>query len=75
METAALGKYLDVFVQPGEWSGDENDKPMKQLRVVAEHKLDDATASPDAALMSTTQECRSHPSFLEYFVDFVFSGM
>jgi len=39
-ETVMPGRVLTVFVQPNDWTGDEEQRPFKKLNVTVEHFLD-----------------------------------
>jgi len=52
-ETVLPGKVLTVFVQPDDWTGDEEKRPMKKINVTVEHFLDSEAVRGTAAMRST----------------------
>ncbi|KAF4617875.1 hypothetical protein D9613_006069 [Agrocybe pediades] len=52
-ETRLPGKILDIFVQPAEWVGDEEQRPLKKLAVTLEHKLDGEPTRAANAMRAT----------------------
>ena len=52
------GKVLTVFVQPDDWTGDEEKRPMKKINVTVEHFLDTISVRGPAAMRSTDNNCK-----------------
>ena len=57
-ETVLPGKVLTVFVQPDDWTGDEEKRPMKKINVTVEHFLDATSVRGTAAMRSTENNCK-----------------
>jgi len=51
-------KVLSVFVQPDNWTGDEQQRPMKKLNVTLEHFLGSELVRGNAAMRSTENNCK-----------------
>jgi hypothetical protein len=51
-------KVMTVFVQPDDWTGDEQQWPMKKLNVTVEHFLDSECARGATAMKSTDKKCK-----------------
>ncbi|KDR82737.1 hypothetical protein GALMADRAFT_845001 [Galerina marginata CBS 339.88] len=55
-ETRLPGKVLDVFVQPADWTGDEDQRPIMKLAVTLDHELNGTVVRASTALKSTNEE-------------------
>ncbi|KAF8908913.1 mitochondrial protein Pet127-domain-containing protein [Gymnopilus junonius] len=49
-ETRMPGKVLDVFVQPAEWEGEEEERPIVKLAVTLEHELNGTPVKASSAM-------------------------
>lgn len=52
------GKTLTVFVQPDDWTGDEEQWPIKKLNVTVEHLVDSVATRGTTAMRSTKNDCK-----------------
>lgn len=52
------GKTLTVFVQPDDWTGDEEQWPIKKLNVTVEHLVDSVATRGTTAMRSTENDCK-----------------
>ena len=57
-ETVMPGKVLTVFVQPDDWTGDEEQWPMKKLNVTVEHFLDSIPTRGAIGMRSPDNDCK-----------------
>lgn len=57
-ETLMPGKALTVFVQPDDWTGDEQQWPVKKLSVTVEHFLDSVPTRGTTAMRSSNNDCK-----------------
>ncbi|KAF8809570.1 Pet127-domain-containing protein [Phlegmacium glaucopus] len=55
-ETVMPGRVLTVFVQPDDWTGDEQQWPIKKLNVTVEHFLDSVPTRGTTAMRSTNND-------------------
>jgi len=53
------GKVLDIFVQPADWDGDEEQRPLQKLAVTIEHKLDGEPTRAANAMRAIDEKCKS----------------
>jgi hypothetical protein len=58
-ETMMPGKVLTVFVQPDDWTGDEEQWPIKKLNVTVEHFLDSVATRGTSAMRSMDNDCKT----------------
>ncbi|KAJ3515386.1 hypothetical protein NLJ89_g1789 [Agrocybe chaxingu] len=54
-ETKLPGKVLDVFVQPMEWDGPEETRPISKLCVKLDHRLDNELVKASVAMRAVTE--------------------
>jgi len=53
------GKVLDVFVQPAEWTGDEDERPIVKLAVTLDHELNGVPVRASSAMRAMpSDECK-----------------
>lgn len=52
------GKVLTVFVQPEDWTGDEEERPIKKLNVTLEHFLDSTPTRGAIGMRSPDTNCK-----------------
>ena len=52
------GRVLNVFVQPDDWTGDEEQWPTKKLNVTVEHFLDSVSTRGTVAMRSLKNDCK-----------------
>ena len=58
-ETRVPGKVMEVYVRPMKWEGTEEERPIQQLLVTLEHKVNGIPARVAQALRTTNEKCTS----------------
>ena len=56
-ETRVPGRVMDVYVRPMKWEGSEEERPIEQLLVTLEHKVNGEPMRVAQALRTTDEQC------------------